>query len=143
MIANEAELALVLEQLSRVNAALESLRADVQHRNPRNFAIMAESYVSDRDALFAEVDTYLADQNPTQRGELIFQVFNLHPGMSKEGAARLAAIVHLAIATEASGFPGGPKAHLALIHEVFQDELKRAWGLQLATPPADEPTTAS
>jgi hypothetical protein len=63
MIRNDEQLAVVREQLGRVERALDSLRADVEPKNPRNFAILAEAYVDQIRELNAEIQEYL--QRPT------------------------------------------------------------------------------
>jgi hypothetical protein len=57
MIKTQEQLAVVKEQLGRVERALESLRQDV--KNPRNFAVYSESYVDQLNLLKAEIDEYL------------------------------------------------------------------------------------
>jgi len=59
MIRDDEDLALVRSQCACIERALESLRADVFPKNPRNFAVFSEGYVEQIDILKAEIDEYL------------------------------------------------------------------------------------
>jgi uncharacterized protein YPO0396 len=59
MIQNEAQLQQALEQIENLCRALQTLRADVFPKNPRNFAILAEGPVDEIRKLQADVDDYL------------------------------------------------------------------------------------
>ncbi len=59
MIQNDKQLGIVREQLARAEAALESLRQEVQPKNEQVYRVMAESYVDTILLLRAEVDAYL------------------------------------------------------------------------------------
>ena len=59
MIQTEAQLQQALEQIENLCRALQGLRADVFHKNPRNFAILAEGPVDEIRKLQADVDDYL------------------------------------------------------------------------------------
>jgi hypothetical protein len=59
MIQTEAQLQQALEQIESLCLAVQSLRADVFPKNPRNFAILAEGPVDEIRKLQADVDDYL------------------------------------------------------------------------------------
>jgi hypothetical protein len=56
MIANDAQLEVVREQLARAERALASLRSEIT--NERNFALFSEAYVDQINELKAEIDAY-------------------------------------------------------------------------------------
>jgi hypothetical protein len=60
MIRTDEAMAVQLRLLGNVERALEDLRADVEPKNPRNFAIYAEAFVDQINLLKAEIDEYLA-----------------------------------------------------------------------------------
>lgn len=60
MIENEAQLQQALEQIENLCHALQSLRADVFPKNPRNFAIRAEGPLDEIRKLQAAVDDYIS-----------------------------------------------------------------------------------
>jgi hypothetical protein len=59
MIQHEAQLQQALEQIENLSLALQSLRAEVFPKNPRNFAILAEGPLDEIRKLQAEVDSYI------------------------------------------------------------------------------------
>lgn len=59
MIRDDEQLKVVRTQLSRVEAALESLRRDVLPKNETMYNIMAESYVDAILELRSLIDNYL------------------------------------------------------------------------------------
>ena len=59
MIQTEAHLGQALEQIENLCRAVQSLRAEVFPKNPRNFAILAEGPVDEIRKLQAAVDDYL------------------------------------------------------------------------------------
>ena len=59
MIQNEAQLKQALDQIENLCHAVQSLRADVFPKNPRNFAILAEGPVDELRKLQTDVDNYL------------------------------------------------------------------------------------
>ena len=59
MIQTEAHLRQALEQIENLCQAVQSLRAEVFPKNPRNFAILAEGPVDEIRKLQAAVDDYL------------------------------------------------------------------------------------
>lgn len=59
MIEHEAQLQQALDQIENLCHAVQSLRADVFPKNPRNFAILAEGPVDEIRKLQADVDNYL------------------------------------------------------------------------------------
>lgn len=59
MIQTEAQLQQALEQIENLCRAVQSLRADVFPKNPRNFAILAEGPVDEIRKLQVDVDDYL------------------------------------------------------------------------------------
>lgn len=60
MIQTEAQLQQAIEQIENLCRALNSLRAEVFPKNPRNFAILAEGPVDEIRKLQADVDDYLS-----------------------------------------------------------------------------------
>ena len=59
MIINEAQLQQVIEQIQTLCRAIDSLRADIFPKNPKNFAIMAEGPVDEIRKLQADIDAYI------------------------------------------------------------------------------------
>ena len=60
MITNEKELKVVLDQLKRVETALESIRREVKPKSEAKYELMAEAYVDQITELKAEIDAYRA-----------------------------------------------------------------------------------
>ena len=60
MIQTEAQLQQAIEQIENLCRAIQSLRADVFPKNPRNFAILAEGPVDEIRKLQMDVDDYLS-----------------------------------------------------------------------------------
>jgi hypothetical protein len=60
MIETEVQLQQALEQIENLSVALQSLRADVFPKNPRNFAILAEGPVDEIRKLQAALDDYIS-----------------------------------------------------------------------------------
>lgn len=60
MIQTEAQLQQAIEQIENLCRALNSLRAEVFPKNPRNFAILAEGPMDEIRKLQADVDDYLS-----------------------------------------------------------------------------------
>lgn len=58
-ITTQDQMQQALEQLSRLYAALAALRSEVEPRNPRNFAILAEGPLEDIRRLQRELDRYV------------------------------------------------------------------------------------
>ncbi|MCI0540989.1 MAG: hypothetical protein L0Z50_37790 [Verrucomicrobiales bacterium] len=59
MIQNEAQLRQAIEQIQNLCGALDSLRADVFPKNPRNFAVLAEGPLEQIRQLQAQIDDYV------------------------------------------------------------------------------------
>ena len=59
MITNEAQLQQAIEQIQGLCRAIDSLRADIFPKNPKNFAIMAEGPVDEIRKLQADIDAYI------------------------------------------------------------------------------------
>ena len=59
MINNEAQLQQAIEQIQGLCRAIDSLRADIFPKNPKNFAIMAEGPVDEIRKLQADIDAYI------------------------------------------------------------------------------------
>jgi hypothetical protein len=59
MMQNEAQLQQALEQIENLCHVLQSLRADVFPKNPRNFAILAEGPMDEIRKLQAEISEYV------------------------------------------------------------------------------------
>lgn len=64
MITNDAELAVVQEQLNRLHAILAEFRRDVLPLNRRNYRLLTESYVEMMYKLRAEIDAYFEVSAP-------------------------------------------------------------------------------
>lgn len=59
MINNEAQLQQAIEQIQTLCRAIDSLRADIFPKNPKNFAVMAEGPVDEIRKLQADIDAYI------------------------------------------------------------------------------------
>ena len=59
MIATEAQFEQAIGQIERLYEGLDALRGDILHRNPRNFAILAEGPLDEIHKLQAEIDRYV------------------------------------------------------------------------------------
>jgi hypothetical protein len=59
MIENTAQLQQALEQMGRMQRILESYRADILPKNPRNFAVFAEGPLDEIRKLQSEISEYL------------------------------------------------------------------------------------
>jgi hypothetical protein len=59
MIKTEAQLHQALEQIENLCCGVQSLRADILPKNPRNFAILAEGPMDEIHKLQAEIDQYI------------------------------------------------------------------------------------
>lgn len=71
MIQHEAQLQQALEQIGNLCHALQSLRADVFPKNPRNFAILAEGPMDEIRKLQADVDDYLTRLEAASAGATV------------------------------------------------------------------------
>jgi len=58
-IRNETQLHQAIEQIQVLCQAIDSLRADIFPKNPRNFAIMTEGPVDEIRKLQADIDAYI------------------------------------------------------------------------------------
>ena len=67
MIETTEELQQAIEQMGRMQRILESYRADILPKNPRNFAIFAEGPLDEIQKLQAEIADYVSrlEQVPT------------------------------------------------------------------------------
>jgi len=59
MINNEAQLQQAIEQIQVLCRAIDSLRADIFPKNPKNFAIMAEGPVDEIRKIQVDIDAYI------------------------------------------------------------------------------------
>lgn len=59
MITNEAQLQQAIEQIQGLCRAIDSLRAEIFPKNPKNFAIMAEGPLDEIRRLQADIDAYI------------------------------------------------------------------------------------
>jgi hypothetical protein len=59
MIENTAQLQQALEQMGRMQRILDSYRADILPKNPRNFAVFAEGPLDEIRKLQTEISEYL------------------------------------------------------------------------------------
>jgi len=60
MIETTEQLEQAIEQMGRMQRILESYRADILPKNPRNFAVFAEGPLDEIRKLQAEIDQYIA-----------------------------------------------------------------------------------
>ena len=60
MIDTEAQLKQAIEQIQGLCRAIETLRADVFSKNPRNFAVLAEGPLDEIRKLQADIDDYVS-----------------------------------------------------------------------------------
>ena len=67
MIETTEELQQAIEQMGRMQRILESYRADILPKNPRNFAVFAEGPLDEIQKLQAEIADYVTrlEQVPT------------------------------------------------------------------------------
>ena len=67
MIETTEELRQAIEQMGRMQRILESCRADILPKNPRNFAVFAERPLAEIQKLQAEIADYVSrlEQIPT------------------------------------------------------------------------------
>ncbi len=68
MIRDYKDLAIVRSQLALAEDALVSLHEGVYSKNPRNYAIFAESYIDMILQLRAEIDAFLGITPPVEAG---------------------------------------------------------------------------
>jgi hypothetical protein len=59
MIETPEQLYQAIEQMGRMQRILESYRADILARNPRNFAVLAEGPLEQLRQLQAQIDEYV------------------------------------------------------------------------------------
>ena len=59
MIQNDAQLQQAIEQIEGLYQGLDSLRADILPKNPRNFALFAEGPLDEIRKLQKEIDQYI------------------------------------------------------------------------------------
>lgn len=59
MIENTEQLQQAIEQMGRMQRILESYRADILPKNPRNFAVFAEGPLDEIRKLQAEISEYV------------------------------------------------------------------------------------
>lgn len=60
MIENTEQLEQAIEQMGRMQRILESYRADILPKNPRNFAVFAEGPLDEIRKLQADIDQYIS-----------------------------------------------------------------------------------
>ena len=59
MIQNDVQLQQAIGQIARLYQGLDSLRADILLKNPRNFAVFAEGPLDEIRKLQTEIDHYI------------------------------------------------------------------------------------
>lgn len=64
MIQTEAQFQQAIGQIERLYQGLDALRSDVLHRNPRNFAVLAEGPLDEIRKLQTEIDRYVSGLEP-------------------------------------------------------------------------------
>jgi hypothetical protein len=67
MIQNERQLQQAIEQIQNLCRALESLRADLFPKNPRNFAVLAEGPLAESRKLQGAIGEYVRQPEGTVR----------------------------------------------------------------------------
>jgi len=60
MIQNDSQLQQAIEQIERLYQGLDSLRADILPKNPRNFAVFAEGPLDEIRKLQNEISDHIA-----------------------------------------------------------------------------------
>ena len=65
MIQTEAQFQQAIGQIERLYQGLDALRRDILHKNPDNFAVLAEGPLEDIHKLQAEIDRYVSQLEPT------------------------------------------------------------------------------
>ena len=60
MIETEAQFEQAIGQIERLYEGLNALRGDILHKNPRNFAVLAEGPLDEIRKLQAEIDRYMS-----------------------------------------------------------------------------------
>jgi hypothetical protein len=60
MIETDAQFQQAIEQIERLYRGLDSLRADVLAKNPRNFAVLAEGPLDEIRKIQTEISDYVA-----------------------------------------------------------------------------------
>jgi hypothetical protein len=68
MIANDAELELMRQNLANVEAAIESLRKELLPGHERNFRLYAQPWLDFKQQFEAEIEAYLKKQRPSPNG---------------------------------------------------------------------------
>ncbi len=64
MIETEAQFQQAIAQIERFYQGLEVLRRDILHKNPRNFAVLAEGPLDEIHKLQADIDRYVSRLEP-------------------------------------------------------------------------------
>lgn len=64
MIETEAQFQQAIGQIERLYQGLDALRSDILHKNPRNFAVLAEGPLDEIHKLQAEIDRYVSQLEP-------------------------------------------------------------------------------
>jgi hypothetical protein len=64
MIKTEAQFQQAIGQIERLYQGLDALRSDVLHKNPRNFAVLAEGPLDEIRKLQTEIDRYVSGLEP-------------------------------------------------------------------------------
>ena len=60
MIQNGGQLQQAIEQIERLYQGLDALRRDILHKNPRNFAVLAEGPLDEIRKLQSQIDQYVS-----------------------------------------------------------------------------------
>ena len=68
MIQTEAQFQQAIGQIERLYQGLDAIRRDVLHKNPRNFAILAEGPLDEIRKLQAEIDRFVSRLEPASAG---------------------------------------------------------------------------
>ena len=64
MIQTSAQLQQAIGRIERLYQGLDALRGDLLHKNPRNFAILAEGPLDEIRKLQTEIDSYVSGLEP-------------------------------------------------------------------------------
>lgn len=71
MIENESQLKQAIEQIQGLCRAIDTLRADIFPKNPRNFAILAEGPVDEIRKLQTDIDKYVSHLEGAELGAAV------------------------------------------------------------------------
>src|SRR5688572_3394722 len=86
MITNDQQLAVVREQLTRAESALDALRHEVLPQNERMYEVMSESYVDMILSLRGDIDAYLGIEAIPATAEFVISLEGSDVGLGHTSA---------------------------------------------------------